>query len=89
MINTPTSSSYSHRVSKGDTVILDTDVTGCTWQKDTNGNTVWEVADRPVAPAGSIVTVTDETNAGFRGIEFSFTFNGCKDFKGVSTGCIR
>lgn len=40
-----------------------------------------------VAPKGALVTVTCESNAGFRGIELSFRYEG-ESFHGVSTGVI-
>lgn len=80
--------SYSRRVRKGQVVTLLREVQGCTWAYDADGNNTWEVADRPVAPAGAKVTVISESNAGFRGIEFSFEYNGCRDFHHVSTGVI-
>lgn len=77
------------RVSRGDIVTLAQDVSGCTWDRDADGAIVWEVAARPLAPKGARVKVTDESNAGFRGIEFSFEYDGCRDFRGISTGVIR
>lgn len=71
--------SYNRRVKRGDVVTLAEEISG--YDSDTGA--------RPVAPKGARVTVTDESNAGFRGIEFSFAYNGVRDFHGISTGSIK
>ena len=64
------SRSYTRRVKRGDVVTLDVEVSG--YDSDTG--------ERPIAPKNARVTVTSESNAGFRGIEFSFEYNGVRDF---------
>lgn len=64
--------SYDRRVVAGQTVTLNRDVT--------RGGDLF-------APKGAKVVVASESNAGFRGIEFSFIYGGDR-FCGVSTGVI-
>ena len=78
--------SYRNRVTRGQIVTLNRDVTGVVWDQSTND---WKVIDRPVAPEGSQVIVLSESNAGFRGIEFSFEYDGRRHWHGVTTSAIE
>lgn len=80
--------SYHHRVHPGDIVTLAYDVQGVIRDRS-NPKVVGEIIDRPWAPKGAKVLVTAEYNAGFRGIEFSFEYNGQQHWTGISTQAIE
>ena len=84
-MNPDRDNSYRFRVTPGQVVTLNRDVTGVIWDTTTDD---WKVVGRPVAPAGSQVTVLAESNAGFRGIEFSFEYNGQRFWHHVTTSAI-
>lgn len=83
--NTDRNRSYQNRVESGQVVTLNRDVAGVIWDRTTSD---WKVTDRPIAPAGSQVIVVSESNAGFRGIEFSFEYKGQRFWHGVTTAAI-
>lgn len=77
--------SYKNRVSRGQVVTLKRDVTGVVYDHSIKPFTI---VDRPVAPKGAQVLVISETNAGFRGIEFSFEYNGQRSWHGITTAAV-
>jgi hypothetical protein len=74
--------SYWVRVKGGDTVRTLRPVVACKVHGD------WESVEHRTIPAGTILVVTAESNAGFRGIEFHANL-GDGFFVNVSTGAVE